>query len=105
MIDLEGRDQSPRGRRELQERRTDHANRRTGSAPRMLDHLQRRECGDVEGDLRHNYHPDVVLLTGLGMFRGHDGVRANAHMLAHYLEHPSYGITNYLSDSETAFFE
>ena len=82
---------------------TETSLRDTGAV--VLDHLRRRERGDIEGDLRHNYAPDVVLLTGLGLFRGLDGVRTNAKLLADYLGHPSYTITNYLCDAETAFIE
>jgi len=28
----------------------------------LEDHLERRERGDIEGDLKHNYAQDVVLL-------------------------------------------
>ncbi len=47
----------------------------------MEDHLQRRREGDLEGDLRANYHPDVVVLSARELFRGHDGVRASAGRL------------------------
>ncbi|MBF0815217.1 nuclear transport factor 2 family protein [Microbacterium paludicola] len=39
----------------------------------LHDHLMKRLQGDVEGDLS-NYSQDVVMLTGSGEFRGHEGV-------------------------------
>lgn len=38
------------------------------------DHLLKRLGGDLDGDLA-NYAEDVVMLTGSGEFRGHEGVR------------------------------
>jgi len=46
------------------------------------DHLERRLCGDIEGDLRENYHDEVVILSGFGTYRGHDGVRQSADLLS-----------------------
>jgi hypothetical protein len=39
------------------------------------DHLSKRDKNDLEGDLKCNYAPDVVLLTCTGVLRGHEGVR------------------------------
>lgn len=44
-------------------------------------HLKLRRDGALDEDLRHNYHPEVVVLTARGAFRGHDGVRECAHLL------------------------
>lgn len=44
----------------------------------LNDHLRLRLEGDLEDDMARNYAADVVLLTGCGVFRGHDGVRASA---------------------------
>lgn len=49
------------------------------------DHLKRRLEGDVEGDIQANFAPNVVLLTGTGEYRGHEGVRNSASELAGYL--------------------
>jgi hypothetical protein len=46
------------------------------------DHLARRLRGDLEGDLRDNYAPEVVVLSKDGAYHGHEGVRQTATMLA-----------------------
>lgn len=45
------------------------------------DHLRMRREGDLDADLEHNSHPDVVVLTAKEVVRGHDGVRSSAHAL------------------------
>ncbi|MDY7088527.1 MAG: hypothetical protein SYR96_25915 [Actinomycetota bacterium] len=52
----------------------------------VLDaHLRRRKAGELEADIRENYHPDVILLSAEGMHHGPDGVRALAGVLRRYL--------------------
>lgn len=47
----------------------------------LKDHLELREAGKLEEDLRRNYAEDVVLLTARGILRGHEGVRESAAFL------------------------
>lgn len=54
------------------------------------DHLEKRSHGQVEEDILTNYADDVILLTGLDIYRGHDGVRQAAHNLHHYLPDATY---------------
>src|SRR3712207_1776543 len=54
------------------------------------DHLRLRQEADLENDLARNYAEDVVLLTGFGVFRGHDGVRAAAARLRRQVPGSSY---------------
>lgn len=61
-------------------------------------HLELRRSGDVEGDIATNYSPEVVLLTGTGMYRGHDGVRHTAKELEEYLGGGTYEYRNILID-------
>ncbi len=56
----------------------------------LRDHLRLRKLGDVERDISRNYSPDVVLLSGEGTFRGHDGIRNSAHLLAERLPDASF---------------
>ena len=59
---------------------------RTRSTLEVLDdHLQRRERGDIQGDLEHNYARDIVLLCEKGVLKGHDAVRTSAKALADQL--------------------
>jgi hypothetical protein len=53
----------------------------------IADHLQQRKKGDVEADLARNYSPDVVVLTPVGEFHGHDGIRHLAHILREHVPH------------------
>jgi hypothetical protein len=47
----------------------------------LAHHLDLRRGGDLERDLRDNWHLEVVILTARQVFRGHDGVRASVHWL------------------------
>ncbi len=47
----------------------------------LQDHLQLREAGELEEDLRRNYATDVALLSARGVLCGHEGVRASAAFL------------------------
>ena len=51
----------------------------------LEDHLERRERGDIDGDLEHNYAQDVVLLCEHGVLQGRDAVRNSAKALANRL--------------------
>ena len=64
------------------------------------DHLARRRRKDVEGDLRANYHPDVVCLSLTGVHRGHDGVRRMADELHSLLPHGRYEYRRLLVEEE-----
>src|SRR5438105_1330692 len=69
------------------------------------DHLRRRCKGDVEGDIARNYAEDVILLTGFGVFRGHDGVRRSAQLLREQLCCTRYRSRTKLIAGERAFLE
>ena len=56
------------------------------SADEVLDdHLRRRCVGDLKGDLANNYSDDVLVISKDGIFRGKDGVRHTAQILAEAL--------------------
>jgi len=78
----------------------------TRSAREVLDdHLRLADEGAVEEDLARNVAADCVLLTGRGVFTGHDGIRELARRL--YEEIPS-GRWTYLStqvEGRMAFLE
>jgi hypothetical protein len=72
----------------------------------LADHLRLRRSGDLDGDLRRNYDPQVVILTARQVFRGHDGLRASAHRLWKALgDGSSYSYTYALSDDRMALLE
>ena len=69
------------------------------------DHLALAAQGDVEGDIARNYATDVVLLTGLGLFHGHDGVRQSRRELTREFEGAHYDYVTRLVDGDSAFLE
>jgi SnoaL-like domain len=59
---------------------------RTRSTIEVLeDHLERRERGDIEGDLEHNCGQDIALLCERGVLKGRDAVHTSARALADQL--------------------
>lgn len=68
------------------------------------DHLQRRMDGDVEGDIAHNYAPDVVVLTATGKRIGHEAVRHFSAMLREHVP-PTYEIVRKEVEGRFAFIE
>lgn len=69
------------------------------------DHLRNRAKGELETDLKRNYAEDVVLLTGYGVFKGHDGVRQSQDILHHRVPNATYDYTKTLDADEVAFLE
>ncbi|MFN7118691.1 MAG: nuclear transport factor 2 family protein [Saprospiraceae bacterium] len=68
-------------------------------------HLERRKHSKTEEDIRENYHPDVVLLTSNGIFKGHDGVRQSAKLLADQLPDLELSYKTQYVSGEVAFLE
>ncbi len=73
----------------------------------LEDHLRLRLQGvaKIEEDIARNYADDVVLLTGCGVFRGHEGVRRSAQILHKHLPCSRYRYRTTLIDGEVAFLE
>jgi hypothetical protein len=69
------------------------------------DHLALRMHGDVEGDILRNYADDIVILSGDGEFRRHDGVRTSAKMLDKRLPKARLTYRSKLVDGDVAFLE
>ncbi len=64
-------------------------------------HLGFRSAGDLEGDLAHNYHDDVVLLSwGEGVNHGKDGVRRLAGILGTYVRSAQFSYDEVLAAEE-----
>jgi hypothetical protein len=76
------------------------------SAKEVLDdHLKKSRTGSVEEDLDLNYAPDVVLLTGRGVYRGHEGARQLAQLLFEELPEAQFAYDNVLVEGEMGFLE
>jgi hypothetical protein len=69
------------------------------------DHLRVSKDGTVEEDLARNYSPELVVLTGRGIFRGHDGMRQLAARLRHELPNVAFEYCTRLVDGEVAFLQ
>jgi hypothetical protein len=81
--------------------------RRRSARDVLEDHLRLRQPGlaKVEKAISRNFAEDVVLLTGYGVFRGHEGVRRSAHVLYGRLPCVRYRYATTLVDGEMAFLE
>jgi hypothetical protein len=62
--------------------------------------------GVLEEDLRRNVSEDIVVLINRGLFRGHDGVRELAQMLAEELpEHRAFDYTYVAAEGRIGLLE
>lgn len=68
----------------------------------LQDHLCRRAAGDIEGDLVHNYSPDVVFLCEHGASRGWPAVRESAVRLEKQLAGGRFEVIAQTIDDEYA---
>ena len=60
----------------------------------------------LDEDLRRNVAEDIVVLINRGVFRGHEGVRRLAWMLAEELpEHQAFEYTHVAAEGRVAFLE
>jgi hypothetical protein len=69
------------------------------------DHLRLSGEHRFEDDIARNISPHCVVLERRGVFRGHDGVRELARLLAEELPNAPYTYTNRLIDGRVAFLE
>jgi hypothetical protein len=66
----------------------------------LADHVRCRRAGDLEGDLRYNYHRHVLLLSAEGVHHGHEGVRRLAAILRSYLADAGYEFHKTMTDGD-----
>jgi hypothetical protein len=71
----------------------------------LEDHLHQSKHGLLEDDLARNYAEDVVILTGFGTYRGHEGVRRLTNLLQEQLPNVSFEYRTILVDDEIGFLE
>ncbi|MDQ4079012.1 MAG: nuclear transport factor 2 family protein [Chloroflexota bacterium] len=69
------------------------------------DHLRKRQAGRVEEDIARNFAKDVILLTGYGVYRGHEGVRRSARILYQQLQDATFQYLTKLVEGDVAFLE
>jgi hypothetical protein len=69
------------------------------------DHLRLADVNDLEGDLERNVAEDVVMLTGRGVFRGHEGVRELARQLMAEIPSGRWTYVTRLFEGPMAFLE
>ncbi|SRR6266498_1303844 len=71
----------------------------------FYDHLEKRKKGLAEEDIAENYDPEVVQLTCMGTYRGHEGVREGNRILKESLPGARFEYYNILIDGELVFLE
>ena len=99
MEDLGGADVGDLSRRSAREVLDDHLNLANDWVDTPLDRV-------MEEDLRRNVSEDIVVLLNRGTFRGHDGVRRLAEMLAEELpEHEAFEYTYVAADGRMGLLE
>ncbi len=69
------------------------------------DHLRTGTRGTVEDDIKRNYAPTVVLPSGDGIRRGHDGLREQAENCNANFPTAHFHYGTQLVDGEVAFLE
>lgn len=68
------------------------------------DHLQLANAWEFERDLARNFSKDIVLLTGYGIFRGLEGVRAKVRLLAEHLPGGRWVYRTVMAEGEIDFW-
>jgi hypothetical protein len=71
----------------------------------FLDHLELRKLGKLEQDIKRNYDEHVLIVSNVGTFYGHDGVRHSAHLLGLLLPTIKYKFDTLLIRGQIAFEE
>lgn len=69
----------------------------------FTDHLELRLKGDIETDINRNYDQDVVLISSVDRFEGHDGVRASAEQLSQDIGDARFEYVKTAVEGEFAF--
>ena len=71
----------------------------------FLDHLELRKLGRLEQDIKRNYDEHVLIVSNVGTFYGHDGVRHSARLLRLLLPTINYKFDTLLVRGQIAFEE
>jgi hypothetical protein len=87
----------------LQEVDREQALDKRSPAEVFYDHLALRSRRDLETDLARNYSPDVLVLTGAGAFRGHEGIRTTASILREHCGDAAYEYLREVVEGDFAY--
>ncbi|HEX7025746.1 MAG TPA: nuclear transport factor 2 family protein [Gammaproteobacteria bacterium] len=71
----------------------------------LRDHLEKARLGKIEDDLARNYAEDVVLLTGYGVHRGHEGARDLEQLLQRQLPDARFTYRTIEVEGDVGFLE
>lgn len=71
----------------------------------IQDHLTKRLQGNTKADIADNYHPDVILLSSFGVFRGHDGIVRSSDLLARELGDAKFAYNHVQIEGDYGFLE
>jgi hypothetical protein len=71
----------------------------------FFDHLELRRLGRLEDDIKRNYDESVIIISNVGTFFGHDGVRHSAQLLRLLLPTLNYKFDTLLMRGRIAFEE
>lgn len=69
------------------------------------DHLMKRLDGDLEGDITENFSTDILILSGFGTFRGHDGIRQSSALLTEATAGGTFAYNRTVIESNYGFLE
>jgi pimeloyl-ACP methyl ester carboxylesterase len=71
----------------------------------LEDHLRQGRSGSIEANLARNYAEDVLVLSGRGVFRGHDGLRQLQKLLSEEAPGARFTYRTRLFQGEIGFLE
>ncbi len=79
---------------------------RTRTAKEVLqDHLRESREGSIDDDLSRNFAEELVVLTGRGVFRGHQGLRELNELLFRELPNATFEYRTQVVEGEVGFLE
>jgi hypothetical protein len=69
------------------------------------DHLKKSICGSIDEDLKNNFSEDLVILTGEGIFHGHEGLKKLNEKLLKQIPNAQYEYRTKEFDTKIGFLE
>jgi hypothetical protein len=68
-------------------------------------HLYYRLQGDLDGDIKENYAPNVVIISSGGSYHGHQGAKDSARHLADSIGDSTFTYRHTIVEENYAFLE